>query len=174
MNARPYRYSPQQKTEIEKQIKEMLKTRVITHSSSPFGSPVLLVKKKDGAWMFCVDYRQLNSITIKDKHPLLVVDELLDELAGACWFTKLDRKSKYHQIRLACTDELKIAFKTHQGLYEFKVMPFGLTNALATFQSIMNRMFEAYLRKFVLVFMDDILIYSKTLEEHIIHIKQVL
>lgn len=174
MNARPYRYSPQQKTEIEKKIKEMLKTRVITHSSSPFGSPILLVKKKDWAWRFCVDYRQLNSITIKDKHPLPVVDELLDELAGACWFTKLDLKSEYHQIKLACTDEFKTTFKTHQGLYELKVMPFGLTNAQATFQSIMNRMFEAYLRKFVLVFMDDILIYSKTLEEHIIHIKQVL
>lgn len=173
VNVRPYRYSPQQKTKIEQQIKEMLKTGVITHSSSPFSSPVLLVKKKDGSWRFCVDYRHLNAITVKDKHPLPVVDELLDEIDGAKWFTKLDLKSGYHQIRLACEDEFKTAFKTHQGMYEFKIMPFGLTNAPASFQSIMNRMLEKYWRKFVLVFMDDILIYNNSLEEHIQYLKLV-
>lgn len=120
-------------TKILQQIKEMLKTGVITHSSSPFSSPVLLVKKKDGSWRFYVYYGHLNAITVKDRYPLPIVDELLDELAGAKWVTKLDLKSGYHQIRLASANEFKTAFKTHQVLYEFKVMPFGLTNAPATF-----------------------------------------
>jgi hypothetical protein len=147
VNIRPYRSSPQQKTEIEKQIADMLKKGVIQHSNSPFASPVLLVKKKDGTWRFCVDYRHLNAITVKNKHPLPIVDEFLDELAGAKWFTKLDFRSGYHQIRLAQKDEMKTAFRTHSGLYEFRVMPFGLTNAPASFQSIMNKIFAKFLRK---------------------------
>jgi len=118
VNIRPYRYSPQQKSEIEKQVTDMLQRRVIKPSSSPFASPILLVKKKDGTWRLCVDYWHLNAITVKNKHPLPIVDELLDELAGAKWFTKLDFRSDYHQIRVAENDEYKTAFKTHNGLYE--------------------------------------------------------
>jgi hypothetical protein len=115
MNCRPYRYAPHQKTEIEQQVKDMLRRGIIQESTSPFASPVILVRKKDGSWRFYVDYRGLNSITVKNKYPMPIVDELLDELAGAKWFTKIDLRAGYHQIRLKPEDEHKTAFKTHQG-----------------------------------------------------------
>jgi len=174
VNSRPYRYSPFHKTEIEKQVQELLDAGLIVHSMSPFASPVLLVQKKDGTWRFCVDYRKLNSLTIKDRFPMPIIDEILDELAGTQYFTTLDMSAGYHQVRMRPEDEFKTAFKTHHGHYQFKVMPFGLCNAPATFQYLMNSILQPYLRKFVMVFLDDILIYSPTLESHLQHLKSVL
>jgi hypothetical protein len=152
----------------------LLKAGLITHSTSPFASPVLLVQKKDGTWRFCVDYRWLNSITVKNKFPMPLIDEILDELNGASYFTRLDFKSGFHRVRMDPTDEFEISFKTRQGHYQFKMMPFGLTNAPATFQYTMNSVLESYLRKFVIILMDDILIYSKSVEEHAHHLRLVL
>jgi hypothetical protein len=170
---RPYWYPQLLKDEVERQCDDMLAYGVIRPSTSPFSSPVLLVKKANISWHFCVDYRALNEKTIKYKFPIPVVDELLDELHNAKFFTRMDLRIGYHQVWMHPDDIEKTAFYTHQGHFEFTVMLFVLTNAPAMFQALMNEILAPYIRKFVLVFFDDILIYGSTWAKHLQHVKMV-
>jgi len=169
-----YRLSALENAEIKKQVQELLEKGFIKPSTSPCGSPIILVRKKDDLWRMCIDYQALNKITIKNCYPLPRIDDLLDQLKEAVYFTKLDFHSGYHQVRVAEQDAWKTTFKTKQGLYEWLVMPFGLTNAPATFMRLMNDVLRPFLDDFVIVYLDDILIFSKTSEEHLKHVKETL
>src|SRR5277367_6328261 len=160
--------------ELKRQLAELLEKGFIRPSVFLFDASVLFVHKKEGTLRLCVDYRALNKITIKNRYPLPRIDELMDRLAGAKYFSKIDLYSGYHQIRIKEDDIPKTAFRTHYSHYEFLVLPFGLTNAPATFMTLMNNIFHNYLDKFVIVYLDDILIYSKTKEEHLQHVRIIL
>ena len=169
-----YKMSPGELDEMRKQLDQLLSNGFIRPSTSPFGAPVLFVKKKDGSLRMCIDYRGLNMLTVKNRYPLPRCDELFDRIRGAKYFSKLDLRSGYHQVRIHPDDIHKTAFRTRYGHFEFLVLPFGLTNAPATFMHMMNSIFRPYLDKFVIVFLDDILIYSRSLAEHRRHVRQAL
>ena len=166
--------SPKELEALREQLDELTASGYIRPSHSPFGAPVLFVKKKDGGLRLCVDYRALNKLTIKNRYPLPRIEDLLDQLHGAKIFSKIDLRSGYHQIRIHDNDISKTAFRTRYGHYEFMVLPFGLTNAPATFMTLMNDIFRPLLDKCVIVYLDDILIFSKSPEEHERHLRQVL
>jgi hypothetical protein len=170
----PYRMSDKQLAKLKEQIQELQGKGYIRPSSSPWGAPVIFVLKKDGTQRMCVDYRALNAVTIKNKYPLPRIDDLFDQLRGASVFSKIDLRFRYHQLKIRERDIPKTAFITRYGLYEYTVMSFGLINAPTYFMYLMNKVFMEYLDKFVVVFFDDILIYSKDEEEHEKHRHSVL
>jgi hypothetical protein len=170
----PYRMAPKELAEMKKQLEELLNKWFIHPSSSPWGCPAIFVKKKDGTLCMCVDYRPLNTVTIKNKYPLSRIGALFDQLVGTKVFSKIDVRLGYHQIKIRPQDIPKTTFSTRYGLYEYLVMSFGLTNAPVFFMYLMNSIFMPELDKFVVIFIDDILIYSKNEEEHAQHIRVIL
>ena len=170
----PYRLAPAELKEIKVQLEDMIEKGFIRPSHLPWGAPVLFVKKKDGSLRLCIDYKGLNKVTIKNKYPLPRIDDLFDQLAGSRVFSRIDLRSGYHQLKVRAEDIPKTAFRTRYGHYEFLVMSFGLTNAPAAFMELMNRVFHDYLDKFIIVFIDDILVYSKTREDHETHLRLAL
>jgi hypothetical protein len=171
---RPCRMAANQLAELKEQLQELLDKGYICPSASPCGAPVIFVLKKDGIQRMCVDYRSLNEVTIKNKYPLPGIDDLFDQLKGACVFSKIDLRSGYHQLKIRASDIPKTSFITRYDLYEYTVMSFGLTNAPAYFMYLMNKAFMEYLDKFMVVFIDDILIFPKNEEEHDEHLCLVL
>ena len=169
-----HRMAPVELQELRVQLQELLDKRFIRPSTSPCGAPVLFARKKGKTLRLCIDYRQLNRVTIKDRYPLLRIDDLFDQLRRMRVYSKIDLRTGYHQLKVRETDIPKTTFRTHYGHYEFTVMPFGLTNALAAFMDLMHRMFQPYLNQFVVVFMDDISIYSQSEWEHEYRLRIVL
>nr|GEY30256.1 putative reverse transcriptase domain-containing protein [Tanacetum cinerariifolium] len=170
----PYRLAPSEMKELSDQLQELFEKGFIRPSSSSWGAPVLFVRKKYGSFRMCIDYRELNKLTVKNRYPLPRIDDLFDQLQGSSVYSEIDLRSGYHQLRLREQDVPKIAFRTRYGYYEFQVMPFELTNAPAVFMDLMNRVCKPYLDKFVIVFIDDILIYSKNEKQHKEHLKAIL
>ena len=170
----PYRMDPVELRELKAQLEELLRKGFIRPSISPWGALVLFVKMKDGSLRLCMDYMQLNRVTIRNQYPLPRIDELFDQLQGSRVYSKIDLRSGYHQLRVQESDVPKTAFRTRYGHYEFLVMPFGLTNASAAFMDLMNRVFQPYLNRFVIVFIDDILVHSGSSKEHLEHLRIVL
>ena len=173
-HSRPYRLSEKEKEEVKRQVTDFLARGLIEPSNSPYGAPVLFVQKPDGSLRMCIDYRALNKGTIRDGYPMPRIDDLFDALAKCKVFSSLDLQSGYHQIRITESDRPKTAFVTHEGQFQFKVLCFGLTNAPATFQRVMNTIFRPHIGKFVLIYIDDILIMSQSPKEHLVHLRQVL
>ncbi|KAL4011265.1 hypothetical protein IC575_028317 [Cucumis melo] len=166
--------APTELKELKVQLQELLDKGFIRPSVSPWEAPVLFVKKKDGSMRLCIDYRELNKVTVKNRYPLSRIDDLFDQLQGATVFSKINLQSGYHQLRIRDSDIPKTAFRSRYGHYKFIVMSFGLTNAPAVFMDLINRVFQDFLDSFVIVFINDILIYSKTEAEHEEHLRQVL
>ena len=170
----PYRMAPVELNKLKVQLEELLEKGYIRPSVSPWGAPTLFVKKKDDSLRLCIDYRELNNVAIKNKYPLPRIEDLFDQLKGASIFSKIDLRLGYHQLRILEDDIPKKAFRTRYGQYEFTIMLFGLTNAPAAFMDLMNRTLKPYLNKFVIVFIDDILLFSKIKKEHEEHLRNVL